>query len=137
MMPRNHRKFMRVNIGSTTSMGLLDPTGIADRTLDVTLVNLSAGGAQIVANESILTSQPIRLGVKSADPPLEMNVIGRVIRADMKAADGTFRCGIKFSTMSDADRVTLTRFVLRLALKTGQGADRIVRDPAPVASGVV
>lgn len=137
-MGKNRRKYVRVNLGTSTALSLLDPSRISDRVLDVTLIDLSAGGAQIVATESILNGQPIRLAIRSTEPPIELNVIGRIVRADMKAPDGTFRCAIHFSTMSDADRVTVTRFVLRAARTTGQGADRIVRDHSlPEPTGVV
>lgn len=123
---KNRRKFIRVGLQTSTTCSLLDPSGVGNRTIDVTLVDLSAGGAALVATEPIVVGQPVRLLVHATNPEIDIAVIGTVVRADARAADGQYRFAVRFVALGDAERVELTRFVLRAARTNGQGADLIV-----------
>lgn len=125
-MAKNRRKFIRVGLRTQATCALLDPTGVGARTLEVTLVDLSAGGAGLVASEPVVIGQPVRLHVVSSDPELDIVVIGTVVRADARSSDGSYRFAIQFAALGDHERVTLTRFVLKAARTSGQGSDRIV-----------
>ncbi|MBM3677268.1 MAG: PilZ domain-containing protein [Actinobacteria bacterium] len=124
-MAKNLGQHVRVALGTPASCALLDPSGSSDRSLDVTLVDLSAGGALITAGEALLAGRPLRLAIRSTDPPIDLAVIGTVVRAETRATDGAFRAGIRF-TVGDPERVALTRFVLKAARTTGQGSTLVL-----------
>lgn len=126
-MVKNKRKFIRVDLQASSTCSLLDPSGVGGRTLDVTIADLSAGGAALVGGEPVVVGQPVRLAIRRSDPEIDIVVIGTVIRADVRASDGTYRFAVRFAALGDLERVTLTRFVLKAARSSGQGADLIVR----------
>jgi c-di-GMP-binding flagellar brake protein YcgR len=125
-MVKNKRRFIRVGLQTSTTCSLLDPSGVGNRAIDVTLVDLSAGGAALVATEPAVVGRPVRLAVHSANPEIDITVIGTVVRADARAADGQYRFAVRFVALPDPERVALTRFVLKAARTNGQGADLIV-----------
>jgi PilZ domain len=122
----NKRKYIRVHLDLSVSCSLLDPSGVSDRRLEAILTDLSAGGAKLVATEPIIAGQPMRLTLRSAEPALDITVIGTIVRIDPKSPEGAFPFSVRFATLGDAERVALTRYVLRAARTRGQGADRIV-----------
>lgn len=125
-MAKNKRKYVRVGLRASTTCSLLDPSGVGSRTLEVTISDLSAGGAALIAAEPVVVGQPVRIVIAQDEPPIDIAVIGSVIRADVRSADGQYRFAVRFAAIGDHERVALTRFVLKAARTSGQGADLIV-----------
>jgi c-di-GMP-binding flagellar brake protein YcgR len=127
-MSRERRKFVRVALEMASSCSFLDASGLPKNVSQVTILDLSAGGAKIQTREPLVPGAPVRLHVHGEDPAIDVNVLARALRVD-RQADGSVAAGLEFVALQPPDRVQLTRFVLTAARKSGQGGERVMGGP--------
>lgn len=123
-MPREQRKYLRTELSLPADCIVLDEAGITARTHDVTVLDLSAGGARIEATEALMPGMSIRLMLKHDDPEIDTTPLARILRT-APTPDGTHIAAMEFVGLDTNDRVAITRFVLITARRSGQGATPI------------
>lgn len=80
-----------------------------------TLVNLSVGGAQVLATSPLRPSQRVRLTVRSAAPPMRLGAAVMWANYEMPKEGARFRAGLAF-TSPDVD--VLTAFIDAYRVRT-------------------
>ena len=105
----------------------LEENGVRARAFDVTVLNLSAGGAYIRAREQAWPPQTVVLRLQSEDGTIDINAHARVVRSGERAADGgSYLWALQFESLDMPTRSALSRFVFAQAKKLGQAAYLIV-----------
>lgn len=118
---REQRKFMRVELALQVECFAVDAQGVSGPAVKATLVDLSAGGARVGLDGPVPLGAAIRLNVSSEQPPLSVTLLATVVRCHRRESGG-FDVGVQWVALTPDQRVSLTRFVLSHAKRTGTGS---------------
>jgi hypothetical protein len=105
----------------------VDPTtGALGPAFEAVIADISTGGASISIMEDIKVPRRVCLQLRSAEPPLDLLVMGRTVSVRRQP---TLRCGVRFEDISASGRADLTRFVFAAAKQVGEGTEPVALDP--------
>lgn len=124
---KNRRHHFRVDLEVHATCYALEDNGVRARAFDVTVLNLSAGGAYVRSREQAWPPQTVVLRLQSEDGTIDVNAHARVVRSGQRSdGDGSYLWALQFESLDLPTRSALSRFVFGQAKKLGQAADLIV-----------
>jgi hypothetical protein len=109
-------------------------TGALGPAFEAVIADISTGGASISILEDIKIPRRICLQLRSAEPPLDLLVMGRTVSVRRQP---TLRCGVRFEDISASGRADLTRFVFAAAKQVGEGTGPVVLDQAATTANAL
>jgi c-di-GMP-binding flagellar brake protein YcgR len=127
-MHTDRRAFLRVMADFPVGVTRLDVGGGPAATFAATTVNISAGGAKMVAPAGVTAGERLRLEVRFAKPPFLVFTDATVTRVD-EAADGRCVCALRFN---DLDMYIEQRIVRWVFSEQRRVADRRAAVRVPV-----
>lgn len=109
---KDRRKYARLKATAKVKYIVIGKPG----TIQVSSVNISAGGLCIVTEEQLALETPLQLGIKLPDIKDPIRALAKVVWQKEFVAAGKspkvyFETGIEFTGTSDFDRFNLKRFV--------------------------
>lgn len=107
---------MRVQARWPVACARIGRNGIAGDAFPAETLNLSAGGVGLISEQPLF--RPMRVAVRLDMGELDLVVRGTVTRVD--AREEGRMAAIRFDTLPAADRLAITRFVMREARDRGQ-----------------
>lgn len=124
---KNRRHHFRVDLEVPATCYALEDDGVRARGFEVTVLNLSAGGAFVRSREQAWPPQMVVLRLQSEDGAIDVNAHARVVRSGQRdEADGSFLWALEFEALDLPTRSGISRFVFAQAKRLGQAAERIV-----------
>ena len=109
-MHTDRRAFLRVMADFPVGVTRLDADGNATGSFSGTTVNISAGGAKMVAPGEISPGERLRIEVRFATPPFLVFTDATVTRVD-EPADGGFACALRFDDLDVYIEQRIVRWV--------------------------
>jgi c-di-GMP-binding flagellar brake protein YcgR len=109
-MHTDRRAFLRVMAGFPVGVTRLDADGNATGSFSGTTVNISAGGAKMVAPMQISPGERLRIEVRFATPPFLVFTDATVTRVD-QSGDGGFACALRFDDLDIYIEQRIVRWV--------------------------
>jgi c-di-GMP-binding flagellar brake protein YcgR len=92
--------------------------------LTARVLDLSASGSRVVLESAVIPQSAVCLRIGEGGDILELSATAAVVRLD-RPSPGSVTVALEFTALSRRDRVELSRRVLALARRLGQGAERV------------
>jgi len=109
-MHTDRRAFLRVMADFPVGVTRLDADGNATGSFSGTTVNISAGGAKMVAPGEISPGERLRIEVRFATPPFLVFTDATVTRVD-EPGDGGYPCALRFDDLDIYIEQRIVRWV--------------------------
>ncbi|MEP6640993.1 MAG: PilZ domain-containing protein [Gaiellales bacterium] len=109
-MHTDRRAFLRVMADFPVGVTRLDADGNAVGSFSGTTVNISAGGAKMMAPMQISPGERLRIEVRFATPPFLVFTDATVTRVDQRA-EGGFACALRFDDLDIYIEQRIVRWV--------------------------
>jgi c-di-GMP-binding flagellar brake protein YcgR len=109
-MHTDRRAFLRVMAGFPVGVTRLDADGNATGSFSGTTVNISAGGAKMVAPVQISAGERLRIEVRFATPPFLVFTDATVTRVD-ESSEGAWACALRFDDLDIYIEQRIVRWV--------------------------
>jgi c-di-GMP-binding flagellar brake protein YcgR len=110
-MHTDRRAFLRVMADFPVGVTHLDADGNATGSFSGTTVNISAGGAMMLAPVEISAGERLRIEVRFATPPFLVFTDATVTRVDEPGDDGGWPCALRFDDLDTYIEQRIVRWV--------------------------
>jgi c-di-GMP-binding flagellar brake protein YcgR len=124
VVSENQRAFFRIDVAVPAVVRRLDAGGVPWDEFGGETIDLSAGGVFLAGSEPAPEDHLVEVVLRSAEPPLDATVRGRVVRS-RRAADGAWLTAIRFDRIPSAIERELVRFCFQKEAETARRVSHV------------